>query len=151
MYTTREIVQQFLNEVRSGQAPDRVHDLMAPRVLAHQVVSEAPNTVERSPANYAEHIRAFLSVCGAFRFEVTELVVKEDRAYARWRQVGQHEGEVDGFAATGKPVVEVASAVYRVEDGRIVEYWIQVDREGMRRQLESNMASPVGIQMLSRI
>jgi len=137
LQTTREVVQQFLDEVRSGRDPDQAHQLMAPHVLAHQLVSEAPTTVERTPANYAAHIREFLSIYGAFTFEVSALIVEGNLAYARWKQVGQHLMEIDGFAATGKPLVEVASAVYRVENGRIAEYWIQIDREGLRKQLEA--------------
>jgi predicted ester cyclase len=51
--------------------------------------------------------------------------------------VGPHPRSigVDGYAVTGKPLVEVASAVYRVERGRIAEYWIQIDRFGMVEQL----------------
>jgi predicted ester cyclase len=48
---------------------------------------------------------------------------------------------VDGFAPTGLPVEELASAVYRVERGRIVEYWIQVDRTGTEAQLRRNAAA----------
>ncbi|WP_199181188.1 ester cyclase [Chromobacterium alticapitis] len=29
----------------------------------------------------------------------------------------------------------IDSACYRVEDGKIVEYWIQADRQGLERQL----------------
>ena len=53
-------------------------------------------------------------------------------------QTGRHVGPVDGFAPTGLPVVEVASAVYRVEAGRIAEYWIQIDRAGIEAQLRRN-------------
>lgn len=30
----------------------------------------------------------------------------------------------------------MTSAVYRVEHGRIVEYWIQIDRQGITAQLQ---------------
>jgi predicted ester cyclase len=38
-------------------------------------------------------------------------------------------------------VVELASAVYRVASGRIVEHWIQVDRHGIEAQLRANRAA----------
>lgn len=69
---------------------------------------------------------------------IKELLVQDDRVYVRWKQSGVHIGEVDGYSPTNKPVVEIASAVYRVENEKIVEYWIQVDREGIRIQLERN-------------
>jgi predicted ester cyclase len=47
---------------------------------------------------------------------------------------------LSGYAATGQPLVEIASAVYRVEKGKIVEYWIQIDRLGLDAQLKQNAA-----------
>ncbi len=66
-----------------------------------------------------------------------EFLADGDRCYARWTQDGHHVGEVDGRAPTGRPVREVASAVYRVADGRIREYWIQIDRYGLMAQLDA--------------
>ncbi len=42
---------------------------------------------------------------------------------------------MDGHPPTGAPVTAVTGAVYRVEDGLIVEYWIQIDRQGGTAQL----------------
>ncbi|GLX66108.1 ester cyclase [Paenibacillus glycanilyticus] len=136
-----DIVEQFFKRVRSGIEPDAAHEYMAARVAAHQVTAENETTVERSPDNYAEHVREMTRAYGAFLLQIEELLSSEDRVYVRWKQTGTHVGEVDGFAPTGKPVIEIASAVYRIEDGKIVEYWIQIDREGIRRQLENNQRS----------
>jgi predicted ester cyclase len=38
------------------------------------------------------------------------------------------ESEVDGYQPTGLPVIERASAVYKIEDEKVSEYWIQIDR-----------------------
>ena len=57
--------------------------------------------------------------------------------YARWTQHGHHVGEVDGVAPTSAPITQLTSAVYRVQDGLIVEYWIQIDRYGLHAQLTS--------------
>ncbi|MFF5422580.1 ester cyclase, partial [Streptomyces misionensis] len=40
------------------------------------------------------------------------------------------------YRPTGAQVTAMTSAVYRVEDGLIVEYWIQIDRQGITAQLE---------------
>lgn len=75
---------------------------------------------------------------GNFTFEVTELIAEGDKVYARWIQHGKHLAEIDGYQATGKPLAEIASAVYRLEHGKIVEYWIQIDRLGFEKQLQQN-------------
>ncbi|CAH1196369.1 hypothetical protein PAECIP111891_00853 [Paenibacillus allorhizoplanae] len=134
----RDVVQRFFQLVRSGKQPDAAQDYMAEQVLAHQMTAENETTVHRTPTNYADHVREMLDAYGTFQLEVQELLAQEDRVYVRWKQTGTHIGEVDGFSPTGKPIVEIASAVYRVEDAKIVEYWIQIDREGIRAQLERN-------------
>lgn len=140
----KALVAGFLRDVRSGAHPERAGDYFADRVVAHQLNAEDPRVVIRTPADYASHVAEFGDAYGRFELEVTELIAEDDRVYARWRQVGCHVGEIDGHAPTRRPVVEIASAVYRVADGRIVEYWIQVDRWGTEAQLRANRdASPL--------
>lgn len=139
--TPLEVVKIFFEEVRSGRNPDKAHDLLSAVVLAHQVKAENPTTLERSPQNYADHVREMQAEWGNFELEIQEMLAQADRVYVRWKQTGTHTSEVDGFAPTGLPVVEIASAVYRVANGKIAEYWIQIDRAGIRAQLEQNARS----------
>ncbi len=132
------IVEDFLLVVRSGKDPNRAGEYLAPQVLAHQVNAENPVTVTRTPQLYADHVREFLKLYGPFDFQITELIGQEDKVYARWKQTGRHLAEVDGYPPTGLPLVELASAVYRLENGKIAEYWIQIDRLGFERQLQHN-------------
>ncbi|CAM5187230.1 Predicted ester cyclase [Lysinibacillus sphaericus] len=111
---------------------------MAEQVLAHQVISEEELTVLRTPKEYADHVKEMIEAYGDFSLEIQELMVQDFKVYVRWKQVGKHIGEVDGFQPTGLPVIEIASAVYRIENEKIAEYWIQIDRAGMEKQLERN-------------
>jgi predicted ester cyclase len=135
-HNSEQIVRDFLLTVRSGKNPDLAKDFMAGKVLAHQMNSEHPQTVERTPENYAAHVKEFLEMYGQFEFEITELIAQDHKVYARWKQTGKHLTEVDGYPPTGLPLIEIASAVYRLENGKIVEYWIQIDRAGFDKQLQ---------------
>jgi predicted ester cyclase len=135
-----EIVESFIRTVRSGVNPQRAAEFMHTTVNAHQLTSEAPATVQRSPENYAAHVEEILEMFGQFTLTITEFIASSDRVYVRWQQRGMHIGDVDGFPPTGLEITELASAVYRVENGKIAEYWIQVDRAGVRAQLERNSA-----------
>ncbi len=132
----KAVVQAFLEEVRSGKAPEKAPLYLAPTVLAHQLNAENETTVRRSPEQYADHVREFLALYGNYAFEVTELIGEGDKVYARWKQTGRHLSALDGYAPTGQPLVEIASAVYRLEHGKIAEYWIQIDRLGLEAQLK---------------
>ena len=129
-------VRQFMEVVRSGRDPDAASKYFAPIVQAHQVTSEGETTVERTSAEYANHVRGFKEAFGEYRFDIDEVIAQGDRVYVRWRQQGRHLGSIDGEIPTGEPLTEIGSAVYRVVDGRIVEYWIQLDRKGLDVQLE---------------
>jgi predicted ester cyclase len=137
-------VRDFLQIVRAGKAPERAPEFMANKVLANQLNAENPQTIIRTPQNYAEHIHDFISIYGNFDFEITELIANKDKVYARWKQTGKQVGEVDGFKATGLPVVEISSCIYRLEHGKIVEYWIQTDRKGTELQLQANQKQVYG-------
>ncbi|MFJ6268078.1 ester cyclase [Lysinibacillus xylanilyticus] len=136
--TPEQIVKKFFEEVRSGNNPDYATELMADRVLAHQVISEEESTVLRTPTDYADHVKEMVEVYGNFSLEIQEFMVQGNKVYVRWKQVGTHVGEVDGFQPTSLPVIEIASAVYRIEEEKIVEYWIQIDRAGIEKQLNRN-------------
>jgi len=133
-----EVVRSFLKEVRTGLHPERAKYFMADTVLAHQVNAEAPTTMKRTPQNYTDHVNSFLQLFGKFDFEVVEFISQGNKAYVRWKQTGKHLLEIDGYKPTGLPLVEYTSAVYRVENHKIVEYWIQMDRLGMDEQLKQN-------------
>lgn len=136
--TAEQIVRTFFEEVRSGRNPDYASRVMAEQVLAHQVISEEEVTVTRTPSDYADHVREMIEAYGEFSLEIQELLTQGDKVYVRWRQTGTHVGEVDGYSPTNLPVIEIASAVYRVENEQIAEYWIQIDRMGIEKQLERN-------------
>ncbi|KMY32410.1 polyketide cyclase [Lysinibacillus xylanilyticus] len=136
--TPEQIVKKFFEEVRSGNNPDYATELMADRVLAHQVISEEESTVLRTPTDYADHVKEMVEAYGDFSLEIQEFMVQVNKVYVRWKQLGTHVGEVDGFQPTSLPVIEIASAVYRIEEEKIVEYWIQIDRAGIEKQLNRN-------------
>lgn len=134
--TPADTVRDFMEIVRSGRHPEAVDRFFAPVVQAHQMTSEGESIVARTPAEYAEHVRGFGQAFGPYTLEVEELIAQDDRVFVRWRQQGHHLGSLFGETATGAPLTEIGSAVYRVQDGRIVEYWILLDRKGLELQLE---------------
>lgn len=137
--TPEAVVRAFVERVRAGVAPDEAALYMAPQVMAHQVQSSVRSeAIARTPANYAEHIREFLHCFGRFSLQIEELLAQGNKVYVRWRQTGQHLAEIEGYAPTGLPLVTVDSAVYQVEDGKIVAYWIQPQGSGLLQQLQHN-------------
>lgn len=129
------VVALFLATVRQSGDPEEAEAVLAPRVSAHQVTSHEPTVIVRSPREYAEHVQDHLRMFGRFDYEVTDVLESADRVYVRWHLRGHHVQTETGEPGTGEPVSDVGSAVYRVSEGRIVEYWIQLDVHGLEQQL----------------
>ncbi len=136
MRSATETVAEFFRIVRSGAEPDRAGEFLAATVLAHQVRSGSSDTIRRDPEDYAAHVREMLAAFGDFTVTVEELIAEGEKVYVRWVQDGWHRGPIAGFQPTGLAVRVVASAVYRVDRGRIIEYWIQQEDAGLLSQLE---------------
>jgi len=134
MTPAAHVVAEFLATVRLTGHAASARRLMADQITCHQVVSEAPQTLVRTPDEYAAHVQDMLGEFGRFRFHVTEFLTEADHVFVRWRQAG-HVRAVNRGPGSPRAVDDVGSAVYRVHHGKIVEYWVQLDRLGLAAQL----------------
>ncbi|UTW55611.1 ester cyclase [Kordiimonas sp. SCSIO 12610] len=133
----RKFMENFIFDIRAGNNLDRVSDYMAEEVFAHQIMAEGGETVKRSPANYREHIEEFQKFFGPFEITIEDMLVDSDKVLVRWCQKGCHNISLEGEEPTKRPLTEVTSTIYRIQDGKIVEYWLQTDRAGMSNQLKA--------------
>ncbi|WP_344301779.1 ester cyclase [Nocardioides bigeumensis] len=141
MPAAARVVTDFLANLRLTGDAVAARRLFADRVSAHQVVAETDETVVRRPEEYADHVADMVAANGPFQIQVEELLVEGDHVYVRWHQQGWTDPNA-GVDAARRPLREAASAVYRVAEGRIQEYWIQIDRLGALRQLTDSTTSP---------
>jgi steroid delta-isomerase-like uncharacterized protein len=82
-----------------------------------------------------EDLAALLAAFPDSRFSADVVVATDDKAAVRWTGRGTHEGELQGLAPTGLPVVFTGINVYRIECDQIVEGWSEPDALGLLRQL----------------
>jgi len=124
----KRIVSAFFENVRSGKNLQAAYEFMHEQVIAHQVQSENEYTITRSPKDYIEHVEEMQELYGQFELIIQEIVADENKVYVRWKQIGQTD--------KNKTIIQIASAVYLVERGKIAEYWIQIDRKGIENQCQ---------------
>ena len=64
-----------------------------------------------------------------------ELIAEGDLVAERWTSRFRHSGDFMGLAATGAEVEILGFAMYRLRDGRVVEFWGLSDAMGLMAQL----------------
>jgi predicted ester cyclase len=64
-----------------------------------------------------------------------DMIVEGNRASVRIQVKGVHLGELFGVKPTGNKVSVEAIIIYEVEDGKIVNHWMQADSVGLMQQI----------------
>ena len=68
-------------------------------------------------------------------FSTAELISKGDKVVSRYVFRGTHEGDREGFPATGKKIEMEGIVIDRIEKGKIVETWEVADLLNCYKQL----------------
>lgn len=67
--------------------------------------------------------------------DIQDVVAEGDKVVARMTWYGTHTGTFYGTPPTGKKVAVTSIGIDRIENGKIVEGWGELDMLGMMRQL----------------
>lgn len=70
------------------------------------------------------------------KFTITHLIADTDYVTFRFEATATHKGELMSIGATGKKVTVSGIVIHKIEDGRFVKSWNEVDLLGLRMQLE---------------
>jgi len=132
-----------ITELQSHQTPEAVvHWLFAECLnegnlsVADQLVSpDFMGPAGKGPAGFKAMISPLRQGFPDLRFTIQEVVAEGSRVVVRWTSQGTHHGMFAGTPPTGRQVSNEGIGIYRVEDGKIVESWAQVDRLGVLQQI----------------
>ena len=104
--------------------------------VADQLVSpDFTGPVGKGREGFKAMIAPLLQGFPDLRFTIQDMVAEGSRVVVRWTSQGTHRGMFAGTAPTGRQVSNQGIGIYRVEDGKIVESWVQVDRLGVLQQI----------------
>lgn len=125
------IARRVPEEVATGRNLDLIDEIYAEDCVEHGPFGQEV----RGRDGIRSEIGAFLDAFPDFEATVEETVTEGDTVAMRVTLSGTHEGPFMGIDPTGESF-QVTNAVFtRVEDGLIVERWLQPDTLGMLVQL----------------
>jgi steroid delta-isomerase-like uncharacterized protein len=125
------LVRRFYDEGWNASNLGVYDDLVTEDFVDHQAIPGLPAGRAGFKALNAMFRAAFPDLV----VNVEQVITEGDFVAARWTSTGTHKGPLFGIPATGRTVRVTAMVVYRVEDGRLAEGWINRDDLGMMRQL----------------
>jgi predicted ester cyclase len=126
------LVRRLFDTVWSTGNVAVVDELLAPSFVDH---AAAMGGGDASREGFKLQVRQFRTAFPDGRSEIEDLIAAGDRVVARWTDGGTHLGEWQGIAPTGKRVSFSGIDIYRIQDGRVIEYWCSEDELGLLRQV----------------
>jgi steroid delta-isomerase-like uncharacterized protein len=124
-------IARRLNQAFDTNDQATLDELLAPDLMAH--FPGMPTPLNRE---------AFLQVVGLFTAAFNDNHTTTDDQIAEgdkvmthitWRAV--HSGDFQGIPATGKQIAVTGIAIERIQDGKIVEHWSNLDQLSLMQQL----------------
>jgi steroid delta-isomerase-like uncharacterized protein len=126
------IARRFVEDVLDAGKLDAAGQFVSADVVVHVPASDEPL---RGLGALTAYIAGFRLALPDVAFEIEDLLADGDRVAVRLTVTGTHEGELLGVAPTGRRVRVGEVLILRVEDGLIVEDWVQADLLGLLAQL----------------
>jgi len=70
-----------------------------------------------------------------FHLGIEDVISEKDKVVVRWESTSTHKGVFMGIPATNKVIVRNGVTIYRLVDGRIVDWWNKSDNLSLMQQL----------------
>ena len=133
-----ETMRAMYDRISNGDI-DGFAECLADDFVEHE---ELPG-LEPTKAGVQAFFHMLRSAFPDMRMSVEDLVVSGDKAVARARMTGTHEGEFVGVPATGRHVdVQLIDIMQFADDGLVHEHWGVADMLSMMQQLGAVPAGP---------
>ena len=128
----KQIVEAFIQELFTNGDLDAVDRHLAPDFVNHD--SPFPGAPD-GPEGMRQAAVRYRAALPDWHSNVDQMIAEHDIVVERFTARGTHQGVLMGRPGTGKPVVLRGINIFRLDDGKIVERWGQLDQLGLLHQL----------------
>ncbi|ATB35777.1 hypothetical protein CYFUS_001191 [Cystobacter fuscus] len=129
----RQFYEDFLNTLYIQRNVGRLGDFIAANIVSHPVYPGQTPGIQ----GFEQMTRAFLDTFSDISFRVDGFSQEGETFSCQLVMKAKHIGTFMGIPATGRTAEVVDNLRYRLENGKIVEYWSNVDTQSLQRQLSA--------------
>lgn len=127
-----EIARKWHEEVINRRHPQVLREILGATVV-HHAAGGYPETMDA--AGVAAMMDDFLAAFPDLVYGFDDFITEDDMVVERYTATGTQAGPLGAFAATGRQATWTGVNIFRLDCGRIVEVWSEVDALTRQRQL----------------
>ena len=127
----KAIMQRMIDEIWNKGNLAVADELFSP-----EHTSPSAPMLPKGPESVKMLTRMFRAAMPDYHIDIDMMVSDENQVAGRFTQSGTHSGEeLMGMAASGRKATWTEIGVLRIQEGKIVESWYEVDMLSMINQL----------------
>jgi steroid delta-isomerase-like uncharacterized protein len=128
----KAISRRLIEEVYNQGKLDVVYEVIAAEYVGHD--PSLPEDIAGAAAE-RELAAAYRTAFPDLAITIEDQIAEGDRVVTRWTVRGTHTGDLWRIPGTGKEIRVSGTSVDRIQNGRIVESWVNWDALGLMQQL----------------
>lgn len=124
-------VRRFFEEVWNKGNVGEAAAFLAPEFVSHNAL----DVRIVGPGEYGAAVTGFRAAFPDLRTTLDDVLVDRDRVAVRGTDRGTHRGDFMGFPASGRRMESTWIEIFRMENGKAAEGWLETDTATLRDQL----------------
>ncbi len=128
----KEVIRQF-TKVLNNQNWDALDNLVAPNFVRHSQAT--PDVQVKSLEEFKQLQKEFLKSIPDQKVTIEKLVAEGNYVAGLATYSGTQDGPMPPFPPSGKKVESKFISIFRLEEGKIAELWVEWDNLAMLQQL----------------
>lgn len=125
----RTLHERYIKEMNQENF-DFLDEYLAPTYVMHGAGVEI-----EGPDAFKDYVKTMTSAFSNLERRVEDIIATADRVVTRWSGRARHTGEFAGIPPTNREVTITGIIISRIENGRVVEEWEEIDRLGLLQQI----------------
>lgn len=130
----KRLVNRIYDEAISSGMYGVIDELIAPDYVAHGMPQKMPSSVN-GPQEFRQTVEAFRSAFPDLYMLVEEQIAEGDRVSDQGYITGTHRGEFLGVPPSGQQIKVNVISIWRLENNKVVENWVQMDLMSLMQQI----------------
>jgi steroid delta-isomerase-like uncharacterized protein len=127
----KEIAESYANAVWNEKDLSVIDSLIHPSALIHSLLGNF-----HGPEDMKKIVGSWLKSFPDLKVKHLATIQEGNKVVIQWEAKGTHQGEFKDIAPSGKSVAYSGVTIYRIQEGKIIEYWAYVDMQHLLNQIQ---------------
>src|SRR5690348_4300105 len=128
----RSAARRFFEDLMGTGDWSRADEIASPDMVMYHPSSPTPIGPRD---NVRDVLLAYRAAFPDMKFTIDDEITCGDKVVLRWRSNGTNTGSLFGIPPTGRTARMSGISIFRIENDRVVEDWVEEDALGLMQQL----------------